>query len=132
MSSEVYLKEIIVQEGDIDQLNHVNNVTYLKWVQEIAGEHWYSKNLKAIDENYYWVVIDHYIKYSGQAFLNETIIAKTFVENMNGVKSLRNVSFYKEDKLIVEAKTNWCFMDAKRNRPTRIPEEISKLFRSDK
>ena len=32
--------EMIVSEKDIDHLNHVNNVVYLQWVQDIATKHW--------------------------------------------------------------------------------------------
>ncbi|MFN9865141.1 MAG: acyl-CoA thioesterase, partial [Bacteroidota bacterium] len=29
-----------VNPQDIDELNHVNNVVYVRWVQEIAQAHW--------------------------------------------------------------------------------------------
>ena len=31
---------IIAQSQDIDELQHVNNIVYLNWVQEVAKEHW--------------------------------------------------------------------------------------------
>ena len=31
---------IKVQEADIDQLGHVNNVVYVRWVQDAAVAHW--------------------------------------------------------------------------------------------
>ena len=35
-----YQKMIVVKPADIDELDHVNNVVYLSWVQDIAKEHW--------------------------------------------------------------------------------------------
>ena len=32
-------KRIVVKSADIDELNHVNNVVYLSWVQYIANEY---------------------------------------------------------------------------------------------
>jgi len=31
---------ITVGEGDIDSLGHVNNVVYVRWVQDVAVAHW--------------------------------------------------------------------------------------------
>ena len=31
---------VAVEPGDIDALGHVNNVTYLRWVQDVAVAHW--------------------------------------------------------------------------------------------
>ncbi|WP_241508016.1 acyl-CoA thioesterase family protein [Chryseobacterium rhizosphaerae] len=36
----VYQKQIKVTEEHIDQNQHVNNVQYVHWVEEIAAEHW--------------------------------------------------------------------------------------------
>ena len=46
-SHNKYFREIKVTEADIDILGHVNNTVYLRWVQDIAVEHW---NLFASDE----------------------------------------------------------------------------------
>ncbi|MDO7599401.1 MAG: thioesterase, partial [Flavobacteriaceae bacterium] len=37
-----YTQEVTVTESHLDQLQHVNNVQYLQWVQDIAGAHWQS------------------------------------------------------------------------------------------
>ena len=50
-------KEITVSENDLDDLNHVNNVVYIKWVQEIAKNHWKSLVSSEVFKNYYWVWI---------------------------------------------------------------------------
>ena len=36
----VYTEPRRVTESDLDERAHVNNVVYLRWVQEIATAHW--------------------------------------------------------------------------------------------
>ena len=36
----VHIKEIVVSDEHLDQNNHVNNVQYVHWVEEMAKEHW--------------------------------------------------------------------------------------------
>lgn len=131
MKSEKYRKTIFVEDHHLDDLQHVNNVVFLQWVQDMAGEHWLSKSSRAFNDAFYWVVIDHYIRYKGQAFLGDELVAETYVEKNEGVRSLRVVEFFKDGKMIVQAKTNWCLISRDTNRPSRIPGEVDKLFFSD-
>ncbi len=128
MKSEIYQKSIRVCTEHLDDLQHVNNVVFLQWVQDIAGEHWLSKSDDIFNEAFYWVVVDHFIEYKGQAFLDNILVVQTFVEKNEGVRSTRIVEFYKDEKLIVRAKTNWCLIDRARNRPTRVPKEVDEMF----
>ena len=120
--------EMIVSEKDIDHLNHVNNVVYLQWVQDIATKHWNQLKDGRDTSNYVWVVIRHELDYSGQATLNDVIKIKTWVGETTGIKSIRHVAFYKGERLLVKAKTFWCLVDAKTLRPRRITGEILKVL----
>ena len=66
-------QEIIVSKKDLDDLNHVNNMVYISWVLDIAKKHW--NNLVDIQtiKNFYWVLLEHQIKYHCPAFLEEKI-----------------------------------------------------------
>ena len=127
---QILKKEITVTKTDLDQLNHVNNVRYVQWVQDIAEAHWLKNASQQILESYYWVLVKHTINYKGQAFLGDTILIKTFVESSEGVSSIRKVEMYNQNsgKLIITSETKWCLIDKKSNRPTRITPEIAELF----
>ena len=56
-------QEITVTQIDLDDLNHVNNVIYVKWIQEIAKNHWRNLVSNEILNNYYWVLLEHQIQY---------------------------------------------------------------------
>ena len=123
-------QEITVSQNDLDDLNHVNNVVYINWIQEIAKNHWDVLVSDEIKDNYYWVLLEHHIKYLHSALLNEKIIIKTYIEETKGVKSSRKVEIYNKgtNQLLVTSKTIWCLINAKTNKPSRINDEIRKAF----
>ena len=51
-------QEITVLKNDLDDLNHVNNVVYVNWIQEIAKNHWNVLVSDEIKDNYYWVLLE--------------------------------------------------------------------------
>ena len=64
---------ITVNKNDLDELNHVNNIRYVEWVQEIAKQHWLKKASQDTLENFFWVMTNHCIEYKNEAFLNDNI-----------------------------------------------------------
>lgn len=127
---QIFKKTITVNHNDLDELAHVNNVRYLQWAQDVAKAHWEQNVTPEILQDYFWVVVSHYIVYKGAALLNDNILLKTFVTKAEGVTSTRIVEMYREsdNKLLVKVETNWCLMDAKTKRPTRITPKIANLF----
>lgn len=123
-----FSKEIIVQSEHLDDLNHVNNVVYLQWVQDIAKDHWFSVAKSPFTDQHYWVVAKHELEYKKQAFLGDRITATTYVENFKGPFSIRCVEFKRGDELLVKTRSNWCFIDAATQKPKRVPKELSELF----
>ncbi len=127
---QIFKKEITVSTDDLDHLNHVNNVRYVQWVQDIAETHWLKNASKKLLDSFYWVLVKHTIDYKGPAFVNDTILLKTFVSSSEGVTSIRKVEMYNQstNKTIVTSETKWCLIDVKTNKPTRITTEIAELF----
>ena len=125
---KIFRKSITVEPEHLDDLNHVNNAVYVQWIQEIAREHWLSLETKAHGEDAYWVVLEHHIQYYRQAFLNDRLELETYVESPKGVRFPRWVKFYRDNDLIVQANTVWCWVDTVTNRPKRIPGEVLQGF----
>jgi len=121
---------ITVSEKDLDQLNHVNNVRYVQWVQDIAEAHWLQNVTKDILDNYFWVLVSHHIEYKSEATLGDQLKIKTFVSKSEGVSSIRHVeiSNLNTNKIATVSETKWCFMDIRTKRPTRITPEVASLF----
>ena len=121
---------IKVQESYIDELGHVNNVVYLRWVQEVATAHWHHAASEALQAIYAWVVIRHEIDYYQPAFLADEIMGYTWVGEHQGAKFERYVRLCRAgtDKVLAEAKTTWCLLDAKTFRPKRIEQDLLSLL----
>ncbi|REE81672.1 acyl-CoA thioester hydrolase [Lutibacter oceani] len=121
-----------VDKTSIDNLNHVNNVTYLNWAQTVAEKHWKKISTSSINNKYVWVVIRHEVDYFSSAYLNDEIVLKTWIGESYGVKSDRFVDILKDDKVICSVKTIWCLLDKNSMKPVRIPEEIMNVLNSNK
>ena len=119
---------ISVKTSDIDQMGHVNNVVYLQWVQDTAASHWLSAAAPEDVDNYRWVVLRHEIDYLKPAFEGDKITGHTWVEKMEGVKSLRRVEIRKGDRVLARALTTWCLLDAQNGRPARVTERMCEPF----
>ena len=126
----IFEKTITVSKEDIDDLNHVNNVCYVQWVQDIAKEHWLTYATKSILDTYSWFLVNHFIEYKNQALLGDKLLIKTYVPKVEGVSTTRHVEIINTEtnQLIVKSKAKWCLIDNKTQRPTRITSEIATLF----
>lgn len=126
---QIFETSTIVKPNDLDELNHVNNVRYVEWVQNIAKAHWVHSASKQILKDYYWVMLSHFIEYKSAALLNDSIKFKTYVVKSEGVTSVRMVEISNaNNKLLAKSETTWCLMSVQTNRPTRITSEIIELF----
>jgi len=123
-----YQHKIEVSSDDIDDLGHVNNVVYVRWVQEVAAAHWEHAAPHALKAKYAWVVLRHEIDYKNPAFLKDDIKGFTWVGEHHGARFDRFVRIQCENRVLAEAKTSWCLLDAKSFRPIRIPDEILELL----
>ena len=134
MESGVYYHSITVKQEDLDDLNHVNNVVYVQWVQDAAAAHWEKLATADIHQKYFWVVLRHEIDYTSAALLGDALDAATWVETAEGVKSDRTVEIRrkKDDKLLVKARTTWCLMSRTTQRPIRIGDDLRELFTNSK
>jgi len=127
---EVFEKTIQVKEEDIDELQHVNNVRYVQWMEDIAKVHWETRAPEETKRNYIWMVLRHEIDYKGQAFLKDELILQTFVGEHSHVKSHRHVIIRnkKSGKILIKAKSTWCLLDSETKKPAKISEEMFSDF----
>ena len=129
---DIFTLKIRVSSDDIDVLQHVNNLVYVKWMDEIANKHWAYLTKDTPLPQYVWVVVRHEIDYLKQAGLEDEITVKTWVGETKGVTSVRFMEFYKYDLLLVKAKTTWAMLDAKTYKPSRIRENVLKVLQAPK
>jgi acyl-CoA thioester hydrolase len=120
--------EFSVEKSDIDELGHVNNVAYVRWVQDAAVAHWLHATNDEQQAKYIWIMLRHEIDYKKQAFENEKITATTWVGTWTAVTCERFVEITRGADLLAKSRTVWCLLDRKTSKPTRISSELKELF----
>ena len=121
---------IAVEPADIDGLSHVNNVVYLRWVQDIAVAHWRAVASTADQEKYLWIIVRHEIDYKQPARLGDMILAKTWVGAATRIKFDRHTEMRRasDGVLLAKARTVWCPIDARTGKVVGVSAEVRACF----
>ena len=121
---------ITAGEADIDELGHVNNAVWVRWIQDIAIAHWDAVAPAEHRAAYVWVVTRHEIDYRGNVGAGETVTAETWVDTLpQGARFDRKVRFLGSDgKVKVEAVTTWALIDRTTGRLLRIRPAVAAPF----
>ncbi|MEY8702165.1 acyl-CoA thioesterase [Francisella philomiragia] len=127
-----FVYETKVLPEHIDPNNHLNNIVYLQWMQDIAIAHVKSNGVFDITEanGLTWFAKKHTIEYLAQGFLDDDIVVITWVESMTKISTFRKYHIYrKSDKtLLCKADTLWVMVNAQKGRPAKIPTELVEIF----
>ena len=116
----------------IDELGHVNNTVWVRWIQDIATAHWDAVARAEDRAAFFWVVTRHEIDYRGNVAEGETVTGETWIEGEpRGATSVRRVDFRNAaGKVIVSAATTWAMLDRESQRLVRVREEVLAPFRA--
>ena len=127
---EVFEVEIAVQPGDIDQMGHVNNVVYVRWIQEAATAHWTAAASIQDQASLLWVVVRHEIDYLRPAMPGDTILARTWVGQASRIKFERFVELLRASDrgALARARTVWCPIDSGTGKPVAVSAEVRERF----
>lgn len=111
----------------IDELGHVNNAVWVRWMEELATAHWYALASPEHHARYLWVIRRHEIDYLRPLLPGETCVGRTWVGSPKGAKFDRHFEFA-GDKAHVRAITWWAILDRELGRPVRVPPEVAAPF----
>jgi acyl-CoA thioester hydrolase len=127
---EAFELALEAKPADIDELGHVNNVVYLRWVQEAAAAHWNALEPEAGREALRWIVVRHEIDYKQPAHLGDAIVARTWVGTASRVRFERHTELLRaaDRALLAKALTIWCPIDARSGRPAAVSPEVRARF----
>lgn len=131
MATEPEPFEIAVQilPGDVDGMGHVNNIVYVRWVQEAALAHWFARAPARAQAEMTWVVLRHEIDYLRAARPGDAVRARTWLGQAQAIRYERHTEIALEDgTVLVRARTLWCPVDTATGRPRRVPAEVRAAF----
>ena len=123
-------KAFTAGDGDIDELGHVNNAAWVRWIQDIAVAHWQSAGDPAHVDRYVWVVTRHEIDYRGNVGLGETVTAETFIPDPpKGARFDRCVTFRDAaGREVVAARSTWALLDRASGKLLRVSPQVAAPF----
>ena len=123
---------ITVQHSDIDALGHVNNVVYLRWMQEAATAHWEAAASADLRSLVSWVVIRHEIDYKAPAFAGERLVARTWVGEPAGATWERFIEIRHAagDRLLAKGRSVYAALDRATGRPRRVDRALREPFQA--
>lgn len=127
---QVFTREFTPSASDIDENGHVNNVVYVRWIQDMATSHWRALQPDDQQAPWAWIVLRHEIDYRRALMPGETATAVTWVaEAPEGPRFDRFVRIDGPDgAMCAQARTVWCLVDAQTGRPKRVTLDIVARF----
>ena len=119
-----------VAPADIDELGHVNNLVYLRWVQEVAIAHWTTRTTVEQRAAVTWVVVRHEIDYRRPAMPGDQLILTTWVgvEVRRAFERHTEIVRARDQSLLARARTLWVPVDPKTLKVTEVGADIRTRF----
>jgi acyl-CoA thioester hydrolase len=122
---------ITATAADIDELGHVSNLVYVRWVLDVAMAHsravgWDFDDYKRLGSVF--VVRRHEIDYLASVTEGEQLVAETWVDGWKQVSVLRRTEIKRGDTVVARGASTWAFLSLGSGRPQRIPDELRARF----
>jgi acyl-CoA thioester hydrolase len=129
-SSPPYELTVRVDEADLDAHDHVNNVVYVRWVQDAATAHWVALSTPEQRAEVSWVLLRHEIDYRAPARLGDEVVVRTAVGHLEGLtfERLTEIRRAGDGRLLAGSRTLWCPVDPRTGRPRRVSEALRAAF----
>lgn len=119
---------VTIDARDIDFMGHVNNASYLQWVQSAVIAHWRRVASADAIAAFQWIALKHEITYRRPAFLSDTLVASAQLERVQRESAFYDTTIRRGREVIAEVKSRWCCIDALSKRPARVTAEVMACF----
>ena len=120
--------QIGIDPADIDFMGHVNNASYLKWVQSAVIDHWRALAPADAVAAHLWVALKHEITYRRPTFLGDDVIATVLLNRVQGARAFYQTVIKRGEEVLAEVQSSWCCLDSETKRPARLAREIVQRF----
>ena len=117
---------ILVAPADIDGQGHVNNVVYVRWMQDAATAHWEAAAPAELRSRVSWVVTRHEVDYKAPALVGERLVVKTWVGEPSGATWERFIEVRRvdDDRILARGRSVYAALDRGTGRPRRVDAEL--------
>ena len=123
-----------IQQNDIDHYNHVNNVAYVKMLEDVAWSHSNKLGLsidiyRQLDRG--MAISRHEIDYLSSALLGDELACATWiVECDSKLKLARHFQFIRvsDNRTMLKARTEFVCIALSSGKPKRMPAEFADVY----
>lgn len=133
MTATAYRHTVTAEPADIDQLDHVSNLVYVRWVLDAARAHsaalgWDYDRYRA--RGAIFIVRRHEIDYLLPVKLGESVAIDTQVESWKQASCVRRSTLTRlgDGAVVARAATTWAYVGWSDGRPQRIHDDLRALF----
>lgn len=118
-----------VERDDLDEMQHVNNVVYVRWMQDVAVAHWRALAPVAVRDALAWVARRHEIDYLQPALLGDEVVLRTWVGAAEGLTFERFIELHRprDGRCLLRSRSLWVPVNPQTGRPTRVSAEVRGL-----
>ena len=122
---------IAVVAADIDELEHAGNLSYVRWILDVAMAHsralgWDHAQYRALGAVF--VVRRHEVDYIAQVREGEALVGETWVDAWRLASCVRATELRRGMQVVARGATTWAFISMTSGRPQRIPDELRAKF----
>lgn len=126
-----YRHLVTATAADIDELGHVSNLVYVRWVLDAALAHsaargWDWPRYQAAGAVF--VVRRHELDYVAQVRAGDAVAVETRVAAWKQASCVRATVLTRGDAVVARAATTWAYVRWSDGRPLRIPDELRAEF----
>ena len=124
---------VTAEPDDIDELGHVSNLVYLRWVLDAAEAH---STTVGYDHAAYrelgsvFVVSRHELDYLRSAVEGQCVRVSTWIDPWRAASCIRQTELSCADtqEILARASTTWAHISLETSRPVRIPAQLRESF----
>ncbi len=133
--AEPFVQQVEVKSEHMDEYGHTNNVSYLKWLEDVSWAHSKAKGFGIAEYRQLGVgvvVRRHELDYLAPTYLGDSLHVATWIAENNGKVDLwRGYQVIRaSDQLVVlRARTQWVCINMATGRPRRQPAEFKEAYR---
>lgn len=122
-----------VEWRDIDTAHHVNNATYLNYIEECSVQAANSFGWpmeRSQREGFAVIARKHHIEYRQPAKLEDELEIATWVSTPKRATAYRHYTIkrVRDGELLAQATTLWVWVDIQTGRPIRVPDQFTADF----
>lgn len=128
-----HIRAVDVQPAHIDLMQHVNNVHYLQWLEDVAWDHSINLGLRPDDYTRLGtgvVVRRHELDYLAPALLGDRVLCATWITALDRLSLRRRFQFVRErdGTTLLRAATHYVCVDIASGKVRRMPPLFGEVY----